>query len=140
MKKHNPWAKWERFSSYSRGDIEKARRSTPKRRRRQRIWIGTAIASIWLTSIVGDFIGHDYDSRLALLVELIIPNPFAGLVIAYFVGAAALAKKSKLTDDEARALADEAEEQQRAGREFAKWLWTGKEPSPDDKKPDSCHE
>lgn len=140
MKEHNPWAKWERFNSYSRGDIEKARRSTPKRRRRQRIWVGTAIASVWLASIVSDFVGHDYDSRLALLVELVIPNPFAGLVIAYFVGTAALAKKSKLTDDEARALADEAEEQQRSDREFAKWLWAGKKLSSDDKKSDSCDE
>ena len=124
MPDESPWAKWQRFSSYSWGDFEKATRSSPQRRRRLRVHYLVSIAIIWLVSALVDLITNGHDSGWSLIVDVVIPNPFPAIVIAYLGLGAALAKKSKLSDEEARALADEVEEQERETREFAKWLWT----------------
>lgn len=83
--------------------------------------------------MLADLIANDHDSGWSLIVDLAIPNPFPAIVIAYFGLGAALAKRSKLSDEEARALADEVEEEERESREFAKWLWTGRGRGPGQK-------
>ncbi len=80
-----------------------------------------------------DLATNDHESGWRLIVDAAIPNPFPAIVIAYLGLGAALAKRSKLTDEEACALADEVEEEERETREFAKWLWTGRGRGPGQK-------
>ena len=95
---------------------------------------GLAVAAAWLTSSIFTFIGHEHDSLASLLLDIAVPNdPLVLLVMVFFASGAARAKRSKLSDEEALELADEAEVRERETRAFAKWLWLGDKHKPGEK-------
>ncbi|WP_419839517.1 hypothetical protein [Candidatus Poriferisodalis sp.] len=125
--------RWNRWSGYSRADLEKVQRSTAERRRRLRVWSWSGAVLIYLTPFGFAFAGPESESFSSRLVDAAIPDPFAWIVLIFILGGAGAARRSSLTDDEARALGDEAEEQAREDREFARWLWTGRGRGPGQK-------
>ncbi len=86
---------------------------------------------LYLMSMALEFFFEDHDTRRDLIVDVLIPDPFAAIFIALFAGSFGVVNKSKLTDKEACAVYDEVEEMQRKDQEFAKWLWLGDKHKPD---------
>lgn len=122
--------RWDRFGRYSRADIEKARRSTPQRRRKMRIINGSAFLLLWLTSAALDFVARGDAWGSELLVSMAIPNGLLSVGMVYFAVQGLRAWSSKLSEEEARELADLAEEQERKDRAVGRWLWRGGERPP----------
>ena len=122
--------RWDRFSRYSRADIEKARRSTPRGRRRMLLWTWAALTAIYVTPFGFAFVGDERASLTSRLVDAAIPDPFAMMAIVFISGGAIAARKSSLSNDEARALGDELEDQEKRDRAFGRWLWRGGERPP----------
>ena len=125
--------RWNRWSRYSRADLEKARRSTPQRRRKLLRLTWLCAAFIYLLPFGFVFVSPDGESLAARMIDAALPDPVATMFLIIVLGGAGAARKSKLSDEEARALADEAEEEERESREFAKWLWTGRGRGPGQK-------